>query len=127
MLFPRSDTKYITVCKTTWTDRALELETRVIKVPKDNLTGRKIRGQDLVRKMLARSLCVPPSNYVRGRNIRSIYRFLDAGTRGLEIPTNFHANHMAPCFVAHNETHTAHVRTHTSHTGSHTRSSNARV
>lgn len=36
MLFPRSDTKYITARRTTWTGRALELETWVIKVLKDN-------------------------------------------------------------------------------------------
>lgn len=46
MLFPRSDTKYITARRTTWTDRTLELETWVIKVPKDNwLVSKEIRDR----------------------------------------------------------------------------------
>lgn len=53
MLFPRSDTKYITARRTTWTDRTLELETWVIKVPKDNWPVSKgdSRPEDLLRKM----------------------------------------------------------------------------
>jgi len=58
MLFPRSDTKYITARRTTWTDRTLELETWVIKVPKDNWPVSKGDsetggGRDLRRKMSA--------------------------------------------------------------------------
>jgi len=53
MLFPRSDTKYITARRTTWSDRTLELETWVIKVPKDNWPVSKgdLRPEDLFRKI----------------------------------------------------------------------------